>query len=609
MRKRESMMITGIVISSLLLSSCSIGTKQSLEQESNQKIEQETEQTSSIAGNGTQAETIPAVDVTQIQFSEKDNYVEYESEGTTIEFTQKEDSSGEGYEIKKGILTISKAGTYIVSGSVEEGQLVVDAPSDDDIRIVLDALELSSSTSAPIYVKSADKVILSLPENTESTIQDQRKEKDDEITAAVYSKDSLTINGSGSLHISSAVADGITCKDTLRMTGGTIEVTAADDGIVGRDAILYREGMITITCDGDGMKTTNTEQNTGYVYLGGGNLMITAKQDGIQAETSILMESGNVDITTNGGSVNGDTKTHEQNDWGKWKKTETESTQEETTPSAKGWKASGVIEITGGALNMNTSDDSIHADDSVKISGGSTNLQAGDDGIHADTSFVMAGGEVTIKNSYEGIEAMLITITDGKVSVIAQDDGINATSGSSESSSQGGRGGMDADPNCQVKIMGGELSVDAGGDGLDSNGLMTIEGGMIYINGPEDNGNGIIDSGSGFTMNGGTVLGVGSSGMLETPEEDSKQRTIVYAGVDGTANTIVAVKDSSGKILAELTSTRSFTTVIMSSTEIQEGEEYTILINGSPIATVKSEDLTTVVGQVSQGGQGGGHRR
>lgn len=539
-----------------------------------------------------------------LTFKDKDEYSDYTG---AVEIDLSAPEAADGVSVAGSTITISAAGTYVLTGTLDDGQVLIAAGENDDVRLVLENASVSSTSTAPIYAKSADKVIISLPEGTENHVKDAVTGTDgeDTLTGAVYAACDLSINGSGTLYIEAGANDAVSTKDDLRITGGTLEITAADDGLVANDGVLIRGGTLHITAGGDGIKAAKAEADKGYVYIGGGSISIDADCDGIQAETSALISGGTLEITAGGGANTQDKTGNAM--FGGW----TDTTEESDTVSMKGVKAQAALTVTGGTLTLNTADDSLHSNGSTSVSGGAITAQAGDDGIHADDTLTISGGEITVTESYEGIEAGEILVTDGTIDVTASDDGFNAAGGTDDSA-ENGRFGPDSfagDATKSLTFEGGTVTVEAGGDGLDSNGALTISGGTVLVSGPTDGANGIFDSGTSFTVNGGVLLGTGSAGMLETPGEDSAQNTL-SAACSGSAQSAVEIRDADGNVLAAYTAPKSFSVVVCSTPEIQQGETYTIYIDGEQAAQVActgvvSGDTSGAGGMGSMGGFGG----
>ncbi|RYD04942.1 hypothetical protein N752_12200 [Desulforamulus aquiferis] len=340
--------------------------------------------------------------------------------------------SGAGATASGGQLTISTAGVYVLSGTLDKGQIIVDAADSDKVQIVLNGVSITCPDSAPIYVKQADKVFLTLGEGTKNTITDGATyilaDGEEEPDAAIFSKEDLTINGSGELIVKANYNNGITSKDDLIITGGDIIVNSARDGLRGRDMVAIYGGAFVINADGDGIKSNNDKDtDKGWVSIDGGTFEITAGNDGIQAETIAQITGGTITIKTGGGSA--EASVARQNDmrpgWGK-----DQAEQTDASESTKGIKGKTAVYVTGGNINIDSKDDSLHSNGDICITAGTLILSAGDDGIHADASVVVNGGTIHITNSYEGVEGKTIVINGGEIHVTASDDGINAADGS-----------------------------------------------------------------------------------------------------------------------------------------------------------------------------------
>lgn len=512
--------------------------------------------------------TIGSVIEANLSFKNKDFYIDYSAEDT-VKIDLSAPKKADGVKVSGSTVTITEAGTYVLSGTLTDGQIIIDAGDEDDVRLVLENASITCTTTAPIYAKNADKVIISLPENTESTVTDTVTGTDgnDELTAAIFAKCDLSVNGTGTLNVNANANDGITSEDKLKITGGVLNITSADDGLVGKDAVLIKDGTVHITASGNGIKSTKSEADKGYVYIGGGTVNITAEQDGIQAETSVLISAGEVNVTA-GGGANGEQKTGNAMFGG------AQSTTTDETLSTKGIKAEAALDITGGTVAVDSADD----------------------GLHADNTLTIENGTIVVEESCEGLEAIDLTINGGTIDVTASDDGLNAAG----SAGDGGFGTAGADT---LTVNGGTLTVNASGDGLDSNGALTINGGTVYVSGPTSDGNGTFDCDGVFTINGGVVLGTGSSGMLKTPTTDSKQNTISVS-CTGSAGDTVEVKGADGNTLVSAVAPKNFTNVMFSTPDITEGETYTVYVNGTEAA---SETCSGVVsGATGMGSFGGG---
>lgn len=477
---------------------------------------------------------------TIVEYEDNDFYTEWENENAN--YIKLNGSSAElqgiGAKINENIITINSPGTYVVSGKLENGQIIVDSESDDAVRLVLNNAEINCSDNAPIYVKNSGKTIISLVEGTENKITDGNTyvlddAEDDEPNAAIFSKDDLTINGSGNLSVNANYNNGIFGKDDLKITGGNIDITSADDGLLGRDLLAVRDSNITINSKGDGIRSTNdTDDTKGNIVLENGSYIITSGTKGIKSES---------DIT-----------------------------------------------IIDGKYTINSTDDSIHSNDSVSISGGIFNITSEDDGIHADSEINISGGTINILNSYEGIESAVINISNGIIQVAASDDGINVAGGNDGSSVNGrpGQNSFASSENYSLNISGGKLYVDASGDGLDANGSIYMSGGTVIVNGPVSNGNGALDYDQKFEISGGLLIAAGSSGMALTPSESSSQNSVFikYSQIQK-AGTLVNIADKSGNNIITFTPKKDYQTILVSSPDITIDSTYQLYTGGTSTGT------------------------
>lgn len=501
-------------------------------------------------------------------------------------------ASGDGVSINNNTVTITNGGTYDISGSSSDAQIIVDSTSEENVYLVLNNVNLTCSNSAPLYVKAAKNAIIVLPDGTENTITDSETytfedDSSDEPNAAIFSKDDLTIKGNGSLTVNANYNNGITSKDDLKITGGNISVSSADDGLMGKDSITIKGGNININASGDGMKSTNTEDTSkGYILIEDGTLNITSTNDGIQAETNVNIAGGNINITSGGGSINSSTTDTTQNSWGKWGGN-SNNTSTSDTASAKAIKAVSNITIDGGTFNIDSSDDSLHSNDSLIINSGTFEISSGDDGIHSDTTLEINGGDINISKSYEGIESTDITINDGNIHLIASDDGLNAAGGNDSSSMNGrpGQNTLNSSSGGSITINNGYVYVDATGDGIDANGTIEMNGGTVIVNGPENNGNGALDYDSSFNINGGLFIAAGSSGMAQSPSTSSNQNSVNVFLSSQSANTLINIKDENGEDIITFAPSKTYQSVLISSPKLESNTTYTVYTGGSSTGT------------------------
>ncbi len=629
---------------------------------------------------------------------------ESETDGTKADesVTNETETASSGVSISGNIITITKEGTYVLSGALSEGQIVVDADS-AKVQLVLDNADITCASSAAIYVKNADKAFITLAEGSENILMNTAEYEaidDNNIDAVIFSKDDLTLNGKGTLTINSEYGHGIVSKDDLKLVGGTCNITAKTHALSGKDSVRIAAGTYNLTSGKDGIHAENADDDEkGFVYIASGDFTIESTGDGIDASYVVQIDDGDFDITAGGGSENA-TKTHNDipgggtggnmgggapggdkpsgeapsgevpsggpssdSDSGKQtgqtppdkpdgdsfdgsrpdeKASDNAGSQTSQTPpdksgkdtsdadstSTKGIKSDGALYVNGGTYTINSADDSFHSNSDVTINDGTYTISSGDDGIHADSALLVNGGTITVTESYEGLEGLNITINDGKIDITASDDGMNAAGGN-DASGFGGRGGdgfkgMQApdaaqksdsasdtaqttgnitvaaqksdstsdtaqdtdtasDDEMWMVINGGYVHVLAGGDGLDSNGDLTINGGEVYVDGPSDNGNSAIDYGdkSSFYINGGTVVAVGSSGMAEDVSSDSKQQ-VAFVKLDSQVDAgDVILKDADGNEIISYTVQKKYDCVIISTADLQAGQTYILSASGN----------------------------
>ena len=269
------------------------------------------------------------------------------------------------------------------------------------------------------------------------------------------------------------------------------------------------------------------------------------------------------------------------------------------------------LKINGGIYNITSADDGIRGKDSVYIIDGKITIAAKGDGIKSTNDaektkgFVLiAGGEIDITRSSEGLEARCVIIDNGKVSVFANDDGINAN-GSSDTNS--GRGGMDTNENAAITINGGELYVNAAGDGLDSNGYIYINGGSTVVDGPTNSGNGALDAGISIIMNGGTAVAVGASGMAENLGSSSSIYNIsVFFDSTLAKDTPVEIKNSDGQTIISFVSAKNFSHLAAGSPKFKKGETYIIYVDEIKYTQFTISEIVTTIGSGGHNMPGGG---
>ncbi len=523
---------------------------------------------------------------------------------------------GTGCEADGTRLEIKEAGAYEISGTLTNGSIYVNADKESDVHLILNGVTIHNENGAALYCKKASKVTVTLATGSVNTFSDGTtyvlEDGETEPDATLFSKQDLVINGEGKLTVTSVYGDAIKGKDSLYILGGEICVNAADDGMIGRDLLYVSGGSVTVDATADGLKSTNdTDAAKGNVIIDGGEFYLTAGQDGIQAVNSITLNDGTFVIQTGGGSANASVKTEENHfgfgrGWGDWGNQQgtTADGSEETENSAKGLKAGALLTVNGGTLELDTSDDALHGNKNVLLTGGEFKISTGDDGVHADEILQIEGNsKLDITKCYEGLEALEIVISDGEINVVASDDGLNAAGGADGSGFGRPGAGMFGEGEGEVTINGGTVTLHASGDGLDSNGNLTINGGEVYVYGPTSGGNGVLDYAGTFCMNGGRLLGIGTSDMAQTPADTSGQCSVAATlSARGEEGDTVEIRIN-GETVFSVEAPIPFAYILASAGEFVKGAQVSITVAGTESYSGALSETVTCFGM--SGGMGG----
>lgn len=428
-RAKQPIILTSLAVGALLLTGCSaVATQAGQGAQATTTETTATTEMVAFTGDLSPTEVLAAnADYTTVNTDEW-------NESDAVEVTLSSSSASvakaaTGVTVSGSTITITEAGVYRLSGSLA-GQIVVAAPEDAQVVLLLDGAEITNTSGAAIDVQTADDVAIHLADGSKNSVSDAASYADDaEANAAIYSASDLTISGEGSLDVQANGNDGITSKDDLVILSGSITVTAADDALRGKDSLVVEGGTLDLTATGgDGLKSDQEDDETkGYILVSGGEIVITAGDDGLQAQTDTV--------------------------------------------------------VTGGNITMSVADDGVKGEQIVSL----------------------AGGDITVASSYEGIEAINIAIFAGNIDVTASDDGINASGLNT--------GGQDreTDTGERLEISGGTITVDAGFDGLDSNGTITVSGGDITITSADNGGDSPLDANGEITVTGGNITANGSA--------------------------------------------------------------------------------------------------
>ena len=468
----------------------------------------------------------------------------------------------DGVTVEDGTLTITKAGTYKLSGEYQ-GQIKVETADSDAVRLVLDNANITNSSGAALNVVNADEVILYSASGTTNTISDgadYTATGEDDPDAVVYSKADMTIAGEGTLKVNGNHEDGIHTSDGLVIASGTLEVNAANTGIKGKDYVDILGGTINVTAQQDGIKSTNdTDEGKGWTRLSNGTVTVNAGDDG--------------------------------------------------------FKASRVVEISGGSLTVDQSDEGIEAQ-YINVSGGDVNVTSADDGMNAslktsdsestdssaNTSDAanqqqnnqqqgsLPGGQQsgTSNQQQQGTgqpPAMSGTSQDGTSQNGTTGTGQQGMGQPPQGGMPGGGGGTFEVIDAAINVSGGHVTVNAEGDGIDSNGVTTLSGGTLIVNGPSQGGNAALDTNGDLLLNGATVLSGSTADMFEAPSTNSTSGYLKLTNSSGfEQGSTVQVADSSGKVVANYKVTKSnVQLVLVSSSSIVKGQSYTAYTTTSAV--------------------------
>lgn len=524
--------------------------------------------------------------------------------------------SGSGVKADGSTITITEEGVYIVSGTLEDGQIIVDASDSDKVQIVLDGVHINCETNAAIYVREADKVFITLAENSSNTLgggNEYSQIDDNTVDGVIFSKSDLVCNGTGSLTIEADYKHGIVSKDDLVITGGTYKIAAADNGITAKDQLKILDGSFDIDAANSAVKAKNADNaELGNIYIAGGIFTIEAEQDGFHATGSIVVDDGTITVNS------GDDGFHAELD------TVIHGGTILVEKSNEGLEGKRVV-VNGGDITINASDDGINAtnsgdDGANAINPGANDAGSGDDDSNAASSnddssaAVNSGDDGSISGAADGKEPsqMPPDTENGSDRQPSQDfDPENAPSdgnapqdfdpgnapsdGDAPQMMQGGPGGG-GNSELYIKIAGGTLTVSADGDGLDSNGGLLVTGGTTIVYGPTSDGDSALDYDGSAIVTGGTLAAIGSAGMVESFDEASTQPVVTYYCTETkSADTIITLTDSDGSALFTVTPEKAYASIVLTCPEMKLDATYTLAV-GTDNEEITLTDIITTAG-------------
>lgn len=489
-------------------------------------------------------------------FSSRDMEVGYdEDECVKIEL---KGTSGfcdsDAVQITDGSVTITDEGTYILSGTMTNGMVIVEAEDTDKVQIVLDNVNITCATSAAIYVKSADKVFITTVAESENTLTNGGEYEaidDNNIDGVIFSKSDLTLNGQGTLNIKANAGHGIVSKDDLVLTSGTYTINAEKHGLQGKDCLSIADGTYTIECGKDALHTS------GNLDIVSGTYQIKSGDDGMHADEVLTIYNGTIDITESYEGIEGKT-----------------------------------IDIIDGDISVVSSDDGLNAaqgsSETTENSGNDKEaMKEGQDGQIPPAKPDEVSNDGNVQNTKPEMKEPPsgekpggdTTPTDGTMP-----DNANNTDNEGPGNGEPGNGNpMDngaapgqAEEGVYLRIAGGTIHVNASGDGLDSNGDLYVTGGEVYVSGPTSDGDSAIDYDGTASITGGVLVAAGSSGMAQNFGSDSTQESIMEKVDSAEAGSTISLTDSEGNELVSWKPDKEYTCVIISTPELEKGETYTL---------------------------------
>ena len=610
MRKKKWLALTLAVVLSVGMMGC--GDKESQE-ETGDKQEEIVEE----SGNQDQDS-----DSESDMFTKRDKNADYDEKSSVIVTLDgdKVSCTSDAVKVDGTRITITEEATYIFQGDLDNGQIIVNAGEKDKLQLVLDGAEITSETSAALYVLEADKVVVTLAAGSKNILANGGSFEaidDNNIDGAVFSKQDLTFNGTGSLTVTSPADHGIVCKDDLVFVSGTYVVESASHGIDANDSMRIADADMTIAAGKDGIRAENEEDTEkGFVYIENGTFDISAEGDGISASNYLQIKDGTYAIVTGGGSENAAQKTSDG--WGGFpggmggaggmdpgrggrsgdtgtatnmSSVNGTDTEDDSSTSIKGLKAAGDMLIEGGKFTIDSADDAVHSNACVTVNGGIFAIETGDDGFHADDTLLITSATIDIAESYEGLEALHVKVEGGDIKMVCSDDGINAAGGTDSSGTggvrggdqfggrggMGGPGGMSANSDGSIIISGGNLHINSSGDGMDANGYLEITGGYTVVVGPTQGDTATLDYDLTATITGGTFIGTGASGMAQT-FSDSEQGVFAVQVGNCPEGTEFTLTDSKGNEIISYAPELNYAVIILSTEDMVKGNLYTITI-------------------------------
>ena len=644
--KLKNVALPCVLIAVMVLTGC--GKSSSIKNNNNNSSNENNDNSSGDSQESKSYDEVERFNV-EAEFKKWELETEYDaSEAVDIILKDNDSScSSDKVSINNNTITIAASGVYVLAGKLTDGNIIVDSKDDENVRLIFNGLDIESSTTSPLYIKSAKNVIITLEDGKENNFKDSESYKLDESSenadsnepnAVIFSKDDLIINGTGTLNVYADYNHGIQSKDDLKIISGNINIESVGDSIVGKDSVVIKEGNINLTSQQHGIKSNNYSQDKGYVYIGEADININAKEDGINSCTCTRINGGNINISAGDDGMHSDVAIT------------IDAGNIVIKESYEGIE-SQYITINGGNINLVSEDDGFNAS-SGKTEGENDSFMPSFDNEHdmKDKNLENMPDEMQGKNpgnmhdmheenwgnmpdDMQGGNMPDDDMQGGKPENMPDDmqgrkpgnmpddmqgekpenmpdDMQGGKPGNMSDDMQGGKpgnmsdkmhgdmsmGGFDSDENCYLVINGGSIKVNAGGDGLDSNGYIEINGGEVYIDGPTNSGNGALDYGISCKVTGGILVAAGSIGMAEAPTEESTQYSVSVAlNTSCNGGTKITIKDESGKEIVEYAPSKTFQSFVFSTEELKEGQTYFVFADGVEKGTFTVSGIITNV--------------
>ena len=474
-------------------------------------------------------------------------------------------------DAQTGDLTLTEAGDYVLSGTLTDGSVIINASEDAKLHLILNGAHIASQSAAALYVISADKVFVTLADGSENGVSAAGDSAEDDyanVDAAIFARCDISFNGSGSLSVSSAKGHGIVSKDDLVFTGGSYMIQAANHGISGKDSIRIADGSFVVTAGKNCLDSDNDEDSDkGFIYIAGGSFDLSSGNDACHCFGDFDFLAGSMEISA----------------------------------ADDGVHSGAALSVSGGSITISLCYEGLEGV-TVDISGGTIDITSSDDGINAAN-----GSSDSAQDTNEGTPA---DFADGAPDMSGdppeKPDGSGDTSGASGSmpdapadmpkaptNMPGGTGGgfvsgddpFAADSSCLVTISGGMVRINAQGDGIDSNGDLVISGGEVYVSGPRNGGDGALDYNGSGTISGGIVVACGMGGMSQNLSDGNQCSAMINLSGSGE----IKLTDASGNVLLSYTPADDYSCIVVSCPKLAEGSEYTLSYGSASQSFTQSE--------------------